>query len=149
MSNLFCLPKSGHSIILLPFVDTENTLTRFSVNAMYSAMIHSNYTLLFANHTYFYCYLIGMVVDNNRSTCFCISLTSVALSEIQDPLKVRHSSGCLAVLTLTKTRFFQELLLTGTRCPTLLVPGRLLMRSVTPCLLIWPSHRAAANFSLP
>jgi hypothetical protein len=62
--------------------------------------------LLFANHTHFHCYLIGMVVDNNRSTCFCISLTSVALSEIQDPLKVRHSSGCLAVLTLTKTRFF-------------------------------------------
>ena len=76
-------------------------------------------------------------------------MVSAALSEIPDLLKVRHLSDCLAVLTLTRTLFFRGLLLTGIRCPTLLVLGRLLMRSVMPCRPIWPSHRAAANFSLP
>ena len=82
-------------------------------------------------------------------------LSAVPLDGLCRPVRNTRSSKSTTFVRLPsrtdsyKNSFFQGLLLTGIRCPTLLVPGRLLMRSVTPCLLIWPSHRAAANFSLP
>mgnify|MGYP006048121561 CR=1 FL=1 len=82
-------------------------------------------------------------------------LSAVPLDGLCRPVRNTRSSKSTTFVRLPsrtdsyKNSFFQEMLLTGIRCPTLLVLGRLLMRSVMPCLPIWPSHRAAANFSLP